>query len=151
MNMKRTFSLSLASAAIGAAGLLGFGEAGASLAAPQQNGLVNVALVDTTVQVPLTVAANICDVNVNVLAQQLDLGPTACGAGATATAVDSGGSGGGNGSQSGLVNIYAEDTTIQVPVSVAANLCDVAVNVIARHHGQGGTTCTAIGNSGAGG
>jgi hypothetical protein len=38
--------------------------------AQQQSGLVNVIIGDVTVQVPVAVAANICDVNVNVIAEQ---------------------------------------------------------------------------------
>ena len=34
--------------------------------------------------------------------------------------------------QSGLVNIIIEDNVIAVPVAVAANICDVNVNVIAE-------------------
>jgi hypothetical protein len=34
---------------------------------------------------PIGIAANICDVNANVLAAQLDLGPTACDAVANAS------------------------------------------------------------------
>ena len=53
-----------------------------ALAQTQQRGLVNVD-VDVTdnvviVQVPIAVAANVCDVSVNVLAQQLKNGPTTC-------------------------------------------------------------------------
>jgi hypothetical protein len=34
--------------------------------------------------------------------------------------------------QSGLVNIIIEDVVVAVPVAVAANICDVNVNVIAE-------------------
>jgi len=43
-----------------------------------QNGLVNVALTDTTVQVPVNVAANICGVSVGVLAQATNLAGVDC-------------------------------------------------------------------------
>src|SRR4051812_30113077 len=50
-------------------------------------GLVNVALVDTTVQIPVAVAANICDVSVAVLSTVLDTRPaTLCDAAAAAHA-----------------------------------------------------------------
>ena len=53
-----------------------------ALAQPQQRGLVKVDI-DVTdnvviIQVPIAVAANVCDINVNVLAQQLKQGPTSC-------------------------------------------------------------------------
>jgi len=148
--MFKRIPLTLGAAAIGVTGLLGFGATGAVEAAPRQDGLVNVALVDTTVQVPIAVAANICDVDVNVLAAQLAVGDTTCTAGTTATAVDRGDSGGNsNARQTGLVNIFAADTTIQVPLAVAANLCDIKVNVLSRQVAAGDTTCDAVADSGA--
>lgn len=39
--------------------------------AQQQRGLVNVNVEDVTIQVPVGIAANVCDVNANVLAQQI--------------------------------------------------------------------------------
>ncbi len=38
----------------------------------RQEGLVNVAIEDLTVQLPISVAANVCDVNVAVLARLQD-------------------------------------------------------------------------------
>ena len=145
MNFK-PLQITMAAAALSATGLFGLG---ATTTEARQEGLVNVALVDTTVQVPLAVAANICDVNVNALAEQLALGPTDCGADATASAVDSDNGGNGNPSQTGLVNISAEDTTVQVPVAVAANLCDVNVNILARQLAAGDNTCDAVGDTSA--
>jgi len=146
--MRKFLPATLAATAIGATSLLGLGAANLAAAQPHQSGLVNVALVDTTVQVPIGIAANVCDVNVNVLAAQLDLGPTACGAEAMASAVDNVG-GGGGGHQSGLVNIFAENTTIQVPIGIAANLCDISANVLAQQAHAGDATCQAVANSGA--
>lgn len=40
----------------------------ASAQSTQQSGLVNVALTNTTVQIPIGVAANVCNVTANVLA-----------------------------------------------------------------------------------
>jgi hypothetical protein len=148
--MLRTFQAALAAVALGTTAFFGFGLDGAT-AAPQQRGLVNVALVDTTIQVPIAVAANICDLNVNALAAQLALGDVACGAGATATAADNDNHGASNVRQNGVVNISASDTTIQVPVGVAANLCDINVNLLARQFEAGDRTCTAVANAGAGG
>jgi hypothetical protein len=46
--------------------------------APRQSGLVNVALVDVNVQVPVAVAANICGVAVNVLVSEVEQGSVDC-------------------------------------------------------------------------
>jgi hypothetical protein len=114
-------------------------------AATRQEGLVNVALTDTTVQVPIAVAADVCGVAVNVLAGALAQGPVDCEAlgGAEATNVDSGGND--NTRQSGLVNVSATDTTVQIPVGVAANVCGVAVNLLAGPTAQLPVECTADG------
>src|SRR3954451_20511286 len=45
-----------------------------------QRGLVNVALTDVSVQVPVTVAASVCGVSVGVLAQAPILGDVVCNA-----------------------------------------------------------------------
>jgi hypothetical protein len=73
----------------------------AAFAAPasaqnQQQGLVNAAVEDVIVQVPVAVAANVCHVNVAVLAQ-LDDTAEACEATADAAAQPGSGPGGGNG------------------------------------------------------
>lgn len=55
-----------------------------ALAQPQQSGLVNVTLTDVlnnnqvNVQVPIGVAANVCGVDANVLAQRNNSGPVDC-------------------------------------------------------------------------
>lgn len=110
-----------------------------------QQGLVNLALTDTTVQVPIGIAANICGVAVNVLAATNVTGPVACDAGSGATAQRAGGGGSNNTSQSGLVNIAVTNTTILVPVAVAANICGVAVNVLAGPTAILPVQCTAKG------
>jgi hypothetical protein len=96
----------------------------------QQRGLVNVAVEDVIVQVPVAVAANVCDVNVAVLADVQD-DAAACEATADSTATA-----GPNSNQStrqqGLVNVLLDDVLVQVPVSVAANVCDVNVAVLAQ-------------------
>jgi hypothetical protein len=124
--------------------------AAAPTTAQNQEGLVNVAVVDNTVQIPIGVAANVCGVAANVLAQSVETGPVDCTAvaGATATRAGNGG-GGGGGNQSGLVNLYVANNTIQVPVAVAANICGIAVNVLAQQVETGGASCNALGNAGA--
>jgi hypothetical protein len=99
--------------------------------AQTQEGLVNVAVQDVVVQLPISVAANVCDVNVAVLAEIAD------DAGACEATADSAASAGpsGNGppaSQSGLVNVLVEDVVVQVPIALAANVCDVNVAVLAE-------------------
>lgn len=110
-----------------------------------QNGLVNLALTDTTIQVPIAIAANICGVAVNVLAATNITGPVACNAGTGATAQRGGGGGTNTTNQSGLVNIAVTNTTVQVPVGVAANVCGVAVNLLAGPTATLPVTCTATG------
>jgi hypothetical protein len=50
------------------------------------NSLVNVQIGDITVLAPIGIAANICDTNVNVIAEQNKLGRTTCEAAATPSA-----------------------------------------------------------------
>jgi hypothetical protein len=130
---------------------LGFGFAGAAHAAPndaEQEGLVNLALQDTTVQVPVGVAADICGVAANVLAGATFTGPVECTAEGVGTAERSDG-GPNDARQQGLVNVAVQDTTVQVPVAVAANVCGVAVNLITSQNLVGETTCDALADAGA--
>lgn len=123
-----------------------------SAAQPDQSGLVNVIIVDNTVQIPIGVAANVCGVAVNILSTATATAPVKCTAVAGAEArgpAGGGGGGGGGGSQSGLINLYVADNTIQVPVAVAANICGVAVNVLAQGILTGPVTCEAEGNADA--
>jgi hypothetical protein len=119
-------------------------------AQPNQTGLVNVAVVDNTVQIPIGVAANVCGVAVNVLSTATAVAPVDCTAvaGATATSTGNGGNGGG-GNQTGLVNLYVADNTIQVPVAIAANICGVSANILAAGTLVGPAECDAEGNADA--
>lgn len=141
------------SAAVAATTLaLGLGFTGAAQAAPNnatQDGLVNLALQDTTVQVPIGIAANICGVAVNLLAASTLTGPVDCTAAGVTDAQRGGGDGANNARQSGLVNVAVQDTTVQVPVAVAANICGVTVNAISSLNLVGETTCDALAESGA--
>jgi hypothetical protein len=126
---------------------------GPASAANNQAGdsLVNVQVGDITVLVPVAVAANLCDINVNVLAGQLDAGDTTCEA--TAESVASPGDGSEGSTNIGgdsLVNVQIGDITALIPIAVAANVCDVSVNVLARQLAVGEATCTAVGTSTAG-
>ena len=77
MQIRRTAAALTAAAALS---LSGVALATPAIAAPQQTGLVNVNIDDVTIQVPIAVAANLCDINVNVLAVQLRNGQTECDA-----------------------------------------------------------------------
>ena len=120
-------------------------------ASAQQNGLVNVNVEDVVVQVPVALAANLCDVNVNVLAVQLRQGGATCDAQASSDAVFDPETEDGEAptAQSGLVNVNLEDVTIQVPVAIAANICDVNANILALQARDGGAECTATSDSDA--
>jgi hypothetical protein len=125
---------------------------GALLASPaaaqnQQRGLVNVAVEDVIVQVPVAVAANICDVNVAVLANVAD-DAAACEATADSTATSGPNSNGPPTRQEGLVNVLVSDVLVQVPVSVAANVCDVNVAILATVLDQA-HACTATADAAA--
>jgi hypothetical protein len=96
-----------------------------------------------TAQVPIGIAANVCDVNANVLAEQLRGAGASCDADATTIASNGPGNGGGSTQQSGLVNVNAQDLVVQVPVALAANICDVNVGVLSRQLRAGGATCDA--------
>ena len=107
----------------------------AAIAAPataaNQNGLVNINVEDNVVQVPVSVAANVCNVDVAVLVQLLaDVGSTDCNADAFSDATVTGRPGGSGTRQDGLINVNLENNTIQIPIAAAANICDVNVAVL---------------------
>ena len=55
---------------------------------------------------------------------------------------------GGNSAGDSLVNVQVGDVTLLVPVAVAANLCDIKVNILAGQVADGTTTtCTATAES----
>lgn len=115
--------------------------------------LVNVQIGDVTVLAPISLAANLCDVNVNVLARQERDGGATCRATAESIASTGKGKGkgkgpgGGNTAGDSLVNVQIEDITVLAPISVAADLCDVNANVLARQVRDGGATCRATAES----
>ena len=114
-----------------------------------QNGLINLALQDTVVQVPVGLAANICGVSANVLTAAALTSPVTCTATGVSTATAPPSSGNNSANQNGLVNVAVQQTTVQVPVAVAANVCGVAVNVVATFVATGPVTCTALTNAAA--
>lgn len=115
----------------------------ASASTNSQSGLVNVNVQNTTVQVPIAVAANVCNVAVNVLAGQLANGAAPCSATGSPSATATRGGSGSN-QQSGLVNLNLQNTTVQLPVGIAANVCNVAANVLAQNLLNGADKCTAV-------
>jgi hypothetical protein len=118
--------------------------AGPASAQPtQQQGLVNVAVTDNTVQVPIGVAANVCGVTAAVLANQISTNSVDCSAISNATAFSQGNGGGGGAQQNGLVNIALTGNTVQIPVSAAANVCGVGVAVLAQFVNTSDIACTA--------
>ena len=121
----------------------------AAQAQTTQEGLVNVSLENTTVQAPIGVAANICGVAVNLIASSTLTSPVDCDAEGVATASREPRGGGGPTNQSGLVNVAITDTTVQIPVAVAANVCGVSVNAVAQFVGTGPVNCDAFADSGA--
>lgn len=149
MQIRRTAAALTSAAALS---LTGAAMATPASAAPndvQQQGLVNLALQDTTVQLPISVAANVCGVALNVLAQATDVGDVDCTAeGVTLAENDGGGSNTAN--QEGLVNVAVQDTTVQVPIAVAANICGVAVNLLASETFVGEVTCDTLAEAAAG-
>jgi hypothetical protein len=119
--------------------------AGTAGAQTTQNGLVNLNLENVTVQVPIGVAANVCDVNVAVLANLVDTGATQqCSsiANAAGNAVTVGAPTGTT-TQNGLVNVNLSNVTIQVPIAAAVNICDVNAAVLASLADTAGASCDA--------
>ncbi|MGH2657875.1 MAG: hypothetical protein ACRDIZ_14485 [Actinomycetota bacterium] len=135
------------------AGTMSLGAAAPAAAQPTvQRGLVNVNVEDVTIQVPIAVAANICDVTVAVLVSDLRDGSAVCDAFAESDATVTPAEPGGPTFQEGLINVNISGVTIQVPITVAANLCDVTVAILATDLLEDGeATCDAVAGSGASG
>ena len=144
--MKRYFAAVFAVAVLGLTAL-----AGTAGAQTHQNGLVNVSATNTTVQVPIAVAANICDVSIAAIANQTVGGAIPCTAVSTATVpVTVGAAPAGSTTQNGLVNVALTNTTVQVPIAAAVNLCGVNAAVLAVQNilAGGSGSCTATSHSG---
>jgi hypothetical protein len=125
--------------------------AGAGAQNTAGDSLVNVQIGDVLVELPIAVAANVCDVNVNVLARQADVGDTTCTADADATATPPQGPGGHqNNAGNSLVNVQAGDITVLVPIGIAANICDLSVNALAEQLKLGNDECEATATPTAG-
>jgi hypothetical protein len=135
--------------AVALSSLLVLAFAAPAFAQPTQEGLVNVNVSDVQVQLPIAIAANVCDVNVNVLARQFRHGGAECTSTAESGAVIPFNGGNGAPSQEGLVNVNISDVIVQAPIGVAANICDVNANVLAEQLRLGGATCDAAGQADA--
>ena len=99
--------------------------------AANQNGLVNINVEDNVVQVPVAIAANVCNVDVAVLVGLLaDTGTAECNADAFSGATVTPRQNGGNTRQDGLINVNLENNTVQIPIAAAANICDVDVAIL---------------------
>ena len=107
----------------------------------RQEGLVNVNVDD--VNVPIGVAANVCNVSVSALSSAIG---SPSGVGDCDAVADPTATGGGNGStrQEGLVNISVTD--VDIPIGVAANVCNVSVSVLSNAIGSpsGAGRCDAV-------
>ena len=151
MRVKRYLAAVSAVAVFALTGLAGTAPAQTT----NQTGLINVSLTNTTVQVPVSIAANICGVNVGALATLISSGSTTCNATSSSDAVVPLTIGTppstATTNQTGLVNVSLTNTTIQVPIAAAVNLCGLNVAILAVLESTGPASCTATSNSHAGG
>jgi hypothetical protein len=117
--------------------------------AANQRGLVNINVEDNVVQVPVAIAANVCNVDVAVLVGLLrDNGSAVCNATAFSDATVTPREKGGNTRQRGLINVNLENNTVQIPIAAAANICDVDIAIlVGLILEEGATECDA--NAGA--
>ena len=130
---------------LGFIGLVGLLVGTASAQAPQ-GGLVDVDIADVTFQVPLAVAAHICDVDGNDLFADLQDGTAQCGTGTITLTGDM--EGGESPRHSDLINVQITGVDdAQVPLGMAATVCGVAVNQLATLLQQGPVNCTQFGRS----
>ena len=107
-----------------------------------QRGLVNLAITDVGVQIPISLAANVCDVNVAVLVDTLADAPADCAADAGSEAnITLPDGGGGPINQEGLVNVALSDIAVQVPIGIAANVCDVNAGILVGTIADAPATC----------
>jgi hypothetical protein len=141
MRLKTRFCQAVALGACATIGALPIADT-ASAAPVTQSGLVNVNLTDVTVAVPVAVAANVCDVNVAVLVNLLSDGSAPCSASADPTSTITT-SDGGPVTQQGLVNVNITDLVVQVPIGIAANVCDVNAGILVNRLRDAASPCDA--------
>ena len=99
-------------------------------------------------QVPISVAANVCDVNVAVLVEDLRDQAADCDASSTSTAdvitTDGMFPSEGPVRQQDLVNVNITDVAVQAPIGIAANICDVNVGVLVSDLRDDAASCDAV-------
>ena len=93
-------------------------------------------------QLPIALAADLCDVTVDVLVNELSDGSSPCNASSNSDAVVTT-QDGGPVAQDGLVNVNVTDVVVQAPISIAANVCDVTVAVLVSRLADGASPCDA--------
>ena len=144
MQIRRTAVAFTSAAALSLGGVALATPANAAPNNANQTGLVNLFVADTDIQVPIGVAANLCGIGVNALSAFTNLSDVDCTAEGVALAESDNGGGGNNANQTGLVNVAITDTTVQVPVALAANICGVSVNVVAAFTNVSDVNCEAL-------
>lgn len=138
-----------------ASALLTLSLVGGAAAQPPINiggpGLVNVQIGTIEVNVPVAVAANLCDINVALLVGDFrDDGDATCTATAESIATPGPGAGTGpiNIGGPGLVNVQIGGLFVDLPIGIAANICDVnAAVLVGMFEDDGDATCTATATS----
>src|SRR4051794_20388360 len=138
LSLRRPLAAVFAVAAI--ALCCGIGAVPASAQLPSDGVTVDISGLDVTVPVPL--AADLCDIPVEVLSTHLEVGDADCEATAATIATD-GSSGGDPADQEGLVSVNVSDITAQAPIALAANLCDIDVDVLSTVIQLGQAECDA--------
>jgi hypothetical protein len=129
LSVKRFLVSVIGAGALTVGGVVAAAPAGAQGPVTQQ-GLVNITIQNVGVQIPVSLAANICDVNVAVLVDTLQDAPADCTAEAGTEANIVLADPGGPVNQQGLVNVVLRNVFVQVPIGIAANVCDVNVAVL---------------------
>ena len=140
-----------------ASALLALSVVGAGAAQPPINiggpALVNVQIGTIEVNVPVAVAANLCDINVALLVADFrDDGDAECEADAESIASPGSNPGAGTGPINiggpGLVNVQIGGLFVDLPIGIAANLCDInAAVLVGMFTDESDATCTATADS----
>jgi hypothetical protein len=136
----RNFSVAVATTAVA------LGASAIPADANVQEGLVNLNLTGVTAQLPIALAANLCDVEVAVLVDGLSDGSAPCDASSNADAVVAT-EDGGPVAQEGLVNVNVTDVVVQAPVSLVANVCDITVALLVARLQDAASPCDATGTA----
>src|SRR5688500_12255127 len=117
------------------------GAAPASAQLPSDGVVVDIS--DLSVTVPVPLAADLCDLPADAPSPHSGLGDADCAATPSAIATAGSGSDGDPADQDGLVNVNVSNITAQAPLALAANICDVDVNVLSTVIQLGQAECDA--------